>query len=463
MTCTTGAGVTSGFIDLATYDNLDRALYGGKDATTYFIKEHYPVGWFTKLPTMATRVSGNPAFGQEFSVGVPRSGDYVLNAWLTLKTPEIKLLETNRLGANGTVRWTKNLMHNAVEHASLTFNDICAQQFNTAYLDAWTQFNMCEGKRIGYDNMIGNTSDMTNPTPAQGQDGARTLPSKNLVLPLPFFSSRDCGLALPTVVLPYNEIRINIKLRSLQELLVFQNKDTGNVIPISATDIAGGLADTVEAYVYMTVGLVSNVERCAMAGTVRDMVVEQMQAAPTHIVNPQNTNNVHVDMRFSHAVKALFFMVQNVTYKSVGSNYTCVTPVNGPGNTVMEPAMSVDPIKSASLTYENTTRLANMGVEYYSLVQPWYFSASIPVYTGYHMYSYALNVGSVHPSGSTNYGRLTNASITVTMSPESVVAAAGGGNNNSGYNEPQRFALVVIAVNHNVIRIMNGSMGFPIL
>ncbi|KIA90812.1 putative immediate early protein ICP-46 [Largemouth bass virus] len=463
MSSVTGSGITSGFIDLATYDSLDKALYGGKDATTYFVKEHYPVGWFTKLPTAATKTSGTPAFGQHFSVGVPRSGDYVLNSWLVLKTPQIKLLAANQFNANGTIRWTKNLMHNVVEHAALSFNEIQAQQFNTAFLDAWNEYTMPEAKRIGYYNMIGNTSDLVNPAPATDQAGARVLPAKNLVLPLPFFFGRDSGLALPTVTLPYNEIRITISLRSIQDLLILQHKTTGEVKPIVATDLEGGLPDTVEAHVYMTVGLVTAAERQAMSSSVRDMVVEQMQMAPVHMVNPKNATVFHADLRFSHAVKALMFMVQNVTHKSVGSNYTCVTPVVGAGNTVLEPALAVDPVKSASLVYENTTRLPDMSVEYYSLVQPWYYAPAIPISTGHHLYSYALSLNDPHPSGSTNFGRLTNASINVSLSAEAGTAAGGGGADNSGYKNPQKYALVVMAINHNIIRIMNGSMGFPIL
>lgn len=463
MSSVTGSGITSGFIDLATYDNLERAMYGGSDATTYFVKEHYPVGWFTKLPSLAAKMSGNPAFGQQFSVGVPRSGDYILNAWLVLKTPEVELLAANQLGDNGTIRWTKNPMHNIVESVTLSFNDISAQSFNTAYLDAWSEYTMPEAKRTGYYNMIGNTSDLINPAPATGQDGARVLPAKNLVLPLPFFFSRDSGLALPVVSLPYNEIRITVKLRAIQDLLILQHNTTGAISPIVAADLEGGLPDTVEANVYMTVALITGDERQAMSSTVRDMVVEQVQAAPVHMVNPRNAATFHTDMRFSHAVKALMFMVQNVTHPSVGSNYTCVTPVVGVGNTVLEPALAVDPVKSASLVYENTTRLPDMGVEYYSLVEPWYYATSIPVSTGHHLYSYALSLQDPHPSGSTNYGRLTNASLNVTLSAEATTAAAGGGGDNSGYTTAQKYALIVLAINHNIIRIMNGSMGFPIL
>ena len=55
-----------------------------------------------------------------------------------------------------------------------------------------------------------------------------------LNLPLPFFYSRDSGVALPTAALPYNDMRINFNLRDWSALLIGQWDDQGNV-PINST------------------------------------------------------------------------------------------------------------------------------------------------------------------------------------------------------------------------------------
>ena len=66
------------------------------------------------------------------------------------------------------------------------------------------------------------------------------------------------------------------------------------------------------------------------------------------------------------------------------------------------------------------------------------------------MYSYALDVANVDPCGSTNYGKLTNVSFVFTPSSEAVTAAG-------------TYQLYVTAVNHNVVRISGGALGFPVL
>ena len=95
---------------------------------------------------------------------------------------------------------------------------------------------------------------------------------------------------------------------------------------------------------------------------------------------------------------------------------------------------SVDPIESTSLTYENTMRLGDMGSDYYSLVQPWYHAPRIPVVTGYHMYSYSLDFICLDPLGSTNYGKLTNVSVTPKASGAAIASVGGAFTASTGLN-----------------------------
>ena len=59
------SNLTSGFIDLATYDELEKYMYGGADATAYFVRETRKATWFTQVPVVLSRQSGTPDFGQQ--------------------------------------------------------------------------------------------------------------------------------------------------------------------------------------------------------------------------------------------------------------------------------------------------------------------------------------------------------------------------------------------------------------
>jgi len=215
MSAITSSNVTSGFIDLATFDEIEKYMYGGPDATAYFVRETRKATWFTQVPVCLSRASGSPAFGQEWSVSISRAGDYLLQSWLRLTIPAVTLASSV---ASGTyIRWTRNLMHNVIRECAITFNDLVAARFDNYHLDFWAAFTVPASKQLGYKNMIGQFNGMTQPS--------KTLESYTLNLPLPFFFSRDSGVALPTAALPYNEMRITYSFRNWTELLTIYHLD----------------------------------------------------------------------------------------------------------------------------------------------------------------------------------------------------------------------------------------------
>jgi hypothetical protein len=460
---TTGSNITSGFIDLATFDEIEKYQYGSNQAFAYFVRETRKSTWFTQVPVILARSSGSAGFNQEWSVSISRAGDYLLQAWLRLTIPEVTLLESNRFGNAGRLRWTRNFMHNLIRECCISFNDLVAERFDNYFLDFWSAFTVSASKRVGYDNMIGNVDSLIAPH-ASGDP----LVSQNLNVPLPFFFSRDTGVALPCAALPYNEMRISFNFRNWNELLVLDNSvpDANmnpSLVPIVGTDITAA-PELTNIQVWANYTIVSNEERKRMACAPRDILIEQVQTAPRQNFVPLNNPNPNYDIRFSHSIKALFFAVRNTTNTNIWSNYTTASPVPGPQAVVFEPAAGAfDPIANTTLIYENTNRLNQMGSDYYSLVEPFYKAPSIPEPTGYHLYSYSLAFHNVDPLGSTNYGKLTNVSIVPASSPAALIGAAGIGAIGSGQDYVQSYEFIIIGLNSNIIRISGGALGFPVL
>ena len=478
------SNLTSGFIDLATYDELEKYMYGGRDATAYFVRATRRSTWFTQVPVVLSRASGTPGFAQDWSVSISRAGDYLLYTWLRIVLPPVAALpafcskrEGRDVKVDTYLAWTPNLMHNLIREAAVTFNDLVAARFDNYHLDFWSAFTTPAGKQVGYLNMIGMTDDLIIPRKA--------LPVKTLNLPLPFFYSRDSGVALPTAALPYNDMRIQFSFRAYSELLVAYDhityEDTNESLIVGRVPVVADFGTTLpeisNVQVWANYALVSNDERKRMACAPRDILIEQVQTAPLQSYNPFQNPNQSYDIRFSHAIKVLFFAVQNITIPSSWSNYTtretiAVKKNESDNSLVVENFFpGSDPIAETSLIYENTQRLANMGSDYYSLVEPFYAAPVVPVYVGYHMYSYSLDFIALDPLGSTNYGKLTNVSIIPTAStearyvaePKNLVAAAVGEDCLPAYQRAQTFRFVVTAVNNNIIRISGGALGFPVL
>lgn len=485
------SNVTSGFIDLATFDELEKYLYGGPDATAYFVRETRKSTWFTQVPVVLSRAAGNAAFGQQWSVNISRAGDYLLSTWLRVTFPQITT-NTATISSNSlNIRWTRNLMHNLVQECCLTFNDLVAAKFDSYHLDFWAAFTTPAGKRNGYMNMIGDVPDLNGehvwgPGWSGGiaSNASTSIPAATLNLPLPFFYSRDSGVALPTAALPYNEMRINFTFRDWNQLLIVDDDaliSAGAVAGSRAAttaDLANGTAPVLgTVQVWANYAIVSNDERKRMACAPRDILIEQVQTAPLQTFNPTQNPQPSYDIRFSHAIKVLFFAVRNNSIAPAWSNYTTASAVITTFFPVVNfnPVGAVDPILQTSLIYESTQRLAQMGSDYFSLVNPWYHAPVIPIETGYHEYSYSLDFICLDPKGSTNYGKLTNVSIVPEASGNATSGAIGAalgavlpltGSETaapSGANFPQTFQFVLTAVNNNIIRISGGALGFPVL
>lgn len=442
----------------------EKYLYGGPDAIAYFVRETRKSTWFTQVPVVLSRASGTPGFNQEWSVTISRAGDYLLQTWLRVTIPSVELLNTTP--NTTTIRWTRNLMHNLIAEACITFNDLVAARFDSYHLDFWSAFTVPAGKQAGYNNMIGTISDLVQPVIV-----GTALPSKTLNLPLPFFYSRDSGVALPTAALPYNDMRICFRFRNWTELLVITDTtiaapNNPNITPTAAL-LENGEPVLGTTQVWGNYAIVSNDERKRMACAPRDILIEQVQTAPVQSFTPVTNPQQSFDIRFSHAIKVLFFAVRNKTTASEWSNYTTNSPViegSTPNFTVnFSPDSDADPILQTSIIYENTNRLSQMGSDYFSLIEPWYKAPVIPQETGYHMYSYSLDFYCLDPMGSTNFGKLTNVSIVPEASTQSVTAAGAGGAAGSGADYAQTYNFIITAINNNIIRISGGALGFPVL
>ena len=486
------SNLSVGFIDLATFDDVESFLYAGHTAVTYFIRQHKKSSWFTQVPVQLTANGGTASFGQTWSVNISRAGDYLLQAWLEVTTPAI-----SQAGLTGQNFWCKNFMHNLVSEASLTFNDLIAHKFDSVALDFWAAFNVPAGKRDAYDKMIGAGVFITD---AAGQKtfvrGINANVSQTFALPLPFFFSRESGVALPTAAIPYNDMRINFTFRALNDVIASFGITTAGdftinqqVASVSGTTYVAPTSMSLNAKVYANYAIVSNDERQLMGSTPRDIVIEQNQSAPISSLTSATTVKAY-DIRFSHAIKTLNFAIRNkliqagtyvtgnVGFTSAGlalvgaggaggdffSNYTrksiaseIIAPIAGDPT---QRHIRTSAIASASLLYENTTRL-DMPSYYFTRVNPYYSSESIPSEPGMHTYSYSLNSSSVDPMGSTNYGKLTNVSLSITPASGIVLTtgAVGAGDNLT----PASCDVVICAVNHNVIRVSGGAVGFPVL
>lgn len=545
---------TKAFVDLATYDQQENAMYGGNDAITYFVRKLVKSTWFAKAVTVLSRGAcvNSWANASDIDFTVSRVGDYMLYNWLRIQLPAVSstaaisgtISSTDGIqGVSFSLRWTRNLAHHLIEDQQVTFNDLQADiKKNRFFYDAWTAFNVPASKRVGYDNMIGNVNALINPLAeavdpfSPGLYQAGTLPAYTLNLPLIHPFSRDTGISLPTAALPYNEMKIKFAVKPWTQCLIVDAPQVtvggqtvnggsyvgsafdGSVLYNTLTQRFGAsqpainnlpgsssspvstqsqqqLNSNLHVDCWAAYAIVSNQERVRMGSCPRDLLVEQSQMVMGGRCSGTTENSQ--DIRFSYPMKTLFTLCANTTNPAEHANYTCGNPVVPLGtnatNAVVAPTKlenfryATDPVKKVSLFYENDSRF-EFPNDYMSLVEPFYSNIAIPEKTGYHTWNYAIVPGSVDPTGSTNYGKLTNATIVSQYSQDLVDALStqdlsivlNNGVTKSGLNGDElggrgfyftaagtkvanTFQFAHIGVNFNFVRVSGGALGFPIL
>ena len=156
----------------------------GKDdrVESPFYHEHIRVGWYsTFLEKLNHHTDGN-------SITFTANGKahFLLYTNLVFYTPEV--ISSN---PNLKVAWTPNLLHNYVESAQLTFNDIPVQKFDTVGADIMIQLmpRPGESKREQYLRDIGNL-------PFLIRFGEQ-LPSSRLSLHCPWSFSAKVSKCIP--------------------------------------------------------------------------------------------------------------------------------------------------------------------------------------------------------------------------------------------------------------------------
>lgn len=522
------------YVDMATYGEVEKFMYGDR---SYFVRETTRSSWFTQVPIKMNLDTSNPDFNQTFTAEVARTGDYLLNAWLrvtlnavSIYTPGTGTYANSTGKGRETLVWSCNFMHHLVENCKMKVNGMVIDELYSEHLDFLTAFTIPKGSRAGYNRMIGNFTSPYNGLAGINVCGVKARTNKNLnaaqdlFLPLPFFFSKNSGLALPIAALPYGNVKFEFKLRDWRKLLTsmyigykYENVDIRQLLnqtpKLSNVQVWGNYS------------IVSKSERSKMGCRPRDMLIEQNQqlngALGSKFLNGQSLNaTTSVDLKLNGAVKALFFAVKDMMgtidnpYRgsyATGPNVsdvmtirlstsgtsisgTCINSSNASGEPptninlnwysvesndysgfYWDERDNVDPVGTATILYENTPRIKMEG-NYYSLIQPYYHAKNIPesgssrnvivhrnpneiggmaqLSLGYHMYSYALDINKIDPCGSVNYGKLTNASLVITPTKSTV---------NAIVNKFGPFRLFISAINHNVLRVSGGTLGFPVV
>lgn len=286
-----------------------------------------------------------------------------------------------------------------------------------------------------------------------------------MFIPLDFWFCKDVSEALPLIALQFHDVKLKATFRAIKHIINSEEyPDDSNGIPQDNIETVSG-SDKVSPkkaeiklwtnYINLDID-----ERKRFAQNHHEYLIEQVQLVERDYAR-------YIDLNLNHPVKCLYWVIQNNTAITSKSDYKLIDNLK---NTYGTPGSSNntwkhgndylnykthEPVNSSHLNgitvYEHfkTMKLTFNGIDRFKARDATFFRTLQPLENGYtiptkniYMYSFCLNPEEHQPSGSCNFSRIDNFSISFT-----------------GDQSYTNYKIYIYAKNYNVLRIMEGMGG----
>jgi len=423
-----------GLMQLVAYGAQDIYLTGNPQIT--FFKVVYRRHTNFAVESIEQTFNGTADFAKRVTATISRNGDLIQQMYLEVVLP-----------ITGTVTnadWTYGVGNALVKQAEIEIGGQLIDRHYGDWMNIWTELTIPAGKRAGYDNMVGNTL-----TATTQQVGALLCDANyRLYVPFQFWFNRNPGLALPLIALQYHEVKLNLEIRPITDLLV---AGTGGVP-------TGSLSCKLYVdYVYLDTD-----ERRRFAQVSHEYLIEQVQFTGSESISASLASK-NVTLNFNHPVKELiwahtttacttssltapgncWFNYSGASDGSIDSFTTALLQLNGHDRFSVRFASYFRKVQN----YEHHTRVPRVGVDLAGLSA----DAKVGSFRQYiYSYSFALSPEEHQPSGTCNFSRIDNAVLQMNYAADSGIG---------GTIPDEAMNLNIYAVNYNVLRIMSGMGG----
>lgn len=367
-------------------------------------------------------------FGRRITVLIPRKGDLLGALWLEINLPAITDSITGE-----RLSYSNSVAHSLIQEVSIEIGSQEIDKQTGEWMELWSNLTVPNDKVDGWNSMIGKTLS-ANYGNAPSSSINKYGPIQ-LYVPLRFWFCKNPGLYLPLLALQHHPIRINISLRPLQQLFIYE---TPGQDPCDQTVAP---ASIINMTMYGDFVHLDTEERRRFVANSHEYLIEQIQYTPPISIDKTATT-IQVPMEFNHPIRELFWVVQRSAAVAAHQwfNYTNLAL----GETSTQGVQNL--ITTALLRIDGYDRFDIRNADYFRLVQPFQYHTTIPINDYIYTYSFAIKPEDIQPSGSLNASRIDNINLQLEM--------------NTNVLPPRGPATVrVYGLNHNILRIVDGFGG----
>jgi len=325
-------------MQLVAYGAQDVYLTGNPQIT--FWKVTYRRHTNFAMESIEQTFNGQADFGRRVTCTISRNGDLAYRTYLQVTLPEInQSMSTATIGSAVGAVYARWLDFPGEQMVSQVEVEIGGQRIDRQYGDwmhIWNQLTLSKEQERGYYRMVGNTTQLTYITdpsfanidgpcdssaPRQVCAPRNALPETTLYVPLQFWYCRNPGLALPLIALQYHEVRINLDIRPIDEMLWA----VGSLACANDTNLKVTTAynqSLVAASLYVDYVFLDTDERRRMAQNPHEYLIEQLQFTGDESVGSSSNK---IKLNFNHPCKELVFVVQPDENVDYCSSLTCAS------------------------------------------------------------------------------------------------------------------------------------------
>tara|TARA_Y100000389_G_scaffold204870_1_gene260300 strand:+ start:587 stop:2101 length:1515 start_codon:yes stop_codon:yes gene_type:complete len=445
-----------------------------------------------------------------FKTKVPRNGDLMSNLAVVVDIPDII---SNKYK---DFRWVPNLGEALIHRIAFYIAGQKIEELDSNWLNIYSNTHLSEGKRKLYNNLICNTPEFTDPeleyynntnniyyppynnTTNNMGPFRPSIVGKQLYIPIPFWFTREIGLAVPIIGLQYHEIEVEVEFRALSDLFtvnyynnsVFQkrskpfpdnNEKLVNFVYNSSIDYTamGNTFNTIDlqminrnnaynlnprlAIDYIFLG---EDERMAFAKMTHEYVIRKVNRTTLEGLSPSSfhTPNLY------HPMSEIFWVYQrsDVDNRNDWHNYSNLlnekksfycnenqwltnTELTDLQTSIIQSnwnKFNPEILNTAKIQFNNQDRIDNKNGNYFSNYHSYLYHSNGNNYI--YNYSFAVDPEKYQPTGSVNMTGMPSFSlISNTITP---------------YSGNYSFNLYMYHITYNVLKIMGGmgSLGFSI-
>ncbi len=438
-------------MQLVAYGAQDIYLTGNPQIT--FFKVVYRRHTNFAVESIEQTFNGQADFGKRVTATISRNGDLIQQMYLEVVLPTTAAAGE---GFNFTT-WTYGVGNVLVKQAEIEIGGQLIDRQYGDWMNIWTELTTPEGKRKGYDNMVGNLAKnvtVEGEVESMQNGNLSSLVRQRLYVPLQFWFNRNPGLALPLIALQYHEVKLNLELRTFADLIQQDQVVTAGQVLSCKLYVD---------YIYLDTD-----ERRRFAQVSHEYLIEQVQFTGAESIETAASNK-NVTLNFNHPVKELiwshlastnttgkrWFNYSGSTTDSADSFETALLQLNGHDRFSVRQADYFRKVQN----YEHHSRVPRVGSDVSGAdnliiladpaVSVQYFGEFDDARRQYiYSYSFALSPEEHQPSGTCNFSRIDNAVLQLKYDRTIQTAINAG-----------TMSLNIYAVNYNVLRIMSGMGG----